>query len=152
EQLQSQGLAADIAREKSQEQFGDPATIKGRCYWIKQGDALMFRTATIVLLALLCLALGFTTFGSYRSQRQMADQMAALADQLKALADQQRVVASTPPAAAEPKPLEIIGRAVLGSPDKPAANVNITIIDAKDGSHVRRIATDDDGRFHSGAL
>src|SRR5437773_2776108 len=112
-----------LHREQSQEKFGDPATITRRCYWIKQGDALMFRTATIVLLAMLCLALGFTTFGSWRSQRQMADQMVALAEQLKTLAEQQRVVASTPPAA-EPKPLEITGRAILGPPDKPAANIN----------------------------
>src|SRR4051794_21930717 len=77
EQLQSQGLGADLARQKSQEQFGDVAAATRRCYWIKQGDALMFRTAVIVLLAILCLALGFTTFSSVRSQRHMAEQMAA---------------------------------------------------------------------------
>src|SRR6266850_1710062 len=75
EQLESQGLAADVAQQKSQEKFGDPATITRRCYWIKQGDALMFRAAVIVLLAILCVALGFTTFSGVRSQRRMAEQM-----------------------------------------------------------------------------
>jgi hypothetical protein len=151
EQLQSQGLPADQAQQKSQEKFGDAAAIVRRCYWIKQGDYVMFRTAVIALLGMFCLALAFSTYSSWRSQRQMADQMTALAERLQALSDQQKAVAIVP-APAEPKPLEITGHAFIGAPDKPAANINLTIIDVKDGSHVRRIATDSDGRFHSGAL
>src|SRR4051812_24538015 len=64
EQLQSQGLAADQAQQKSQEKFGDPASIGRRCYWIKQGDYLMFRALVIALLGILCVALAFTALGS----------------------------------------------------------------------------------------
>src|SRR5438045_1954912 len=60
EQLQSQGIATQEALQKSQQKFGDAAAISRRCYWIKQGDALMFRTAVILLLFILCLSLGAT--------------------------------------------------------------------------------------------
>jgi type II secretory pathway pseudopilin PulG len=152
EQLQSHGATSAEARAQSQEQFGDAATISRRCYWIKQGDALMFRTAVIVLLSLLCLALGATVFTSWRSQRQTADQMTALAEQLKALAEQQRSVASTPPSAAEPKPLEITGQVYVGSPDKPSPNTEVMICRVGDGEVVRRVTTGDDGTFRSGPL
>src|SRR4051812_20674366 len=58
EQLRSQGLARAEAQQKSQEKFGDARAFPRRCYWIKQGDVLMFRSAVIVLLSLVCLALG----------------------------------------------------------------------------------------------
>src|SRR6266404_398554 len=121
ERLQSQGFAENEARQKSQQKFGDAAAISRRCYWIKQGDALMFRSAVILLLSILCLALGATVFTSWRSQRQMAEQMSALAEQLKLLAEQQRSAAPTLPPA-EAKPLEITGQVYVGSPDKPSAN------------------------------
>lgn len=152
EQLQSQGLTTGEAREKSQAKFGDAVSIGRRCYWIKQGDALMFRTAIIVLLTLLCCALGLVAYGGYRSQRQMAEQMAALAAELKAMADQQKAVVATPPPAAEPKPLEITGRVYIGSPDKPAANASLALIDLKDASGVRSFKADDAGHFQSGPL
>jgi hypothetical protein len=151
ELLEAQGIAAGAARRQTQEKFGDVATIGRRCYWIKQGDTLMFRTAVILLLAGLCLALGFATFSSVRSQRQMAEQMATLAEQLKALAEQQRtVVPTTQPA--DPKPLEITGKAYIGSPDKPAAYHEIKICKAIDGEIIRRLPTAADGAFSSGPL
>src|SRR5438552_17450825 len=99
ERLKAQGLPSAEAQRTSQQKFGDTAAISRRCYWIKQGDALMFRTAVILLLSILCLALGATVFSSWRSQRQTADQMAALAEQLKALAEQQRAPVSSLPSA-----------------------------------------------------
>ena len=78
--------------------------------------------------------------------------MNALTEQLKALADLQRATATIPATAADPKPLEITGKAYIGSPDKPAAKARITILDAKDASHVRSVETDDEGNFHSGPL
>src|SRR5439155_19755999 len=121
-------------------------------YWIKQGDALMFRAALILLLAILCLALGLATFSSYRSQRQMDEQMAALAEQLQALADSQRTSPSAAPIAAEPKPLEITGKVFIGSPDKPAADTEVMICRVSDGEIVRLAMTADDGSFRSGPL
>lgn len=151
EQLESQGLAPSEARQKSEEKFGDPAAIGRCCYWIKQGDTLMFRTATIILLTLLCLALGFSTFSSWQSQRQMAQQMTNLAEELKALASQEKVPPSPAPPA-ESKPLEITGKVFVGSPDKPAANAEVMICRVSDGEIVRRITADATGRFSSGPL
>src|SRR5205085_6116348 len=103
ERLRSQGLPENLARQQSQEKFGDALAISRRCYWIKQGDALMFRTAVIALLSILCLVLGATVFTSWHSQRQMAEQMSALAEQLKLLAEQQHSAApALPPAEVKP--------------------------------------------------
>jgi hypothetical protein len=153
EQLASQGVAADEARQRSEEKFGDPFAIGRRCYWIRQGDTLMFRTVIIVLLVALCLALGVAAISSWQTQRQMANQMAALAEQLKALAEQQKALPTVAPSSpAEPKPLEITGRVFLGPADKPSANTEVMICRVSDGEIVRRTMTSDRGLFQSGPL
>jgi hypothetical protein len=158
-ELQAAGVTPQEAQHKAETRFGDAATIGRRCYWIKQGDTIMFRYATIGLLVILCLALAATTIGSWRSQARMAEQMDALTLQLRALADAQQAAAEQAAAqraaaapAAEPQPLEITGKAFVGSPDKPAQHIQLTVIDVKDGSTVRKIATDSDGSFRSGPL
>jgi hypothetical protein len=148
EQLQSRGATAEQARQTSQQEFGNATAISRRCYWIKQGDALMFRTAVILLLSLLCVALGATVFSTWRSQRQTAEQMAALAEQLKLFAEQNAV----PISAAEAKPLEITGVVFLGSPDKPSSNTEIIVCRVSDGEIIRRVTTLGDGSFRSGPL
>src|SRR5262245_23931133 len=142
EQLQSQGATSAEAHAQPQQKFGNAAAISRRCYWIKQGDALMFRTAVILLLSLLCLAFGATVFSTWRSQRQTAEQMAALAEQLKLLAEQQRAAAAPTPST-EPKPLEITGQVFIGSPDKPSACTEVMICRVSDGEVVRRVTTKD---------
>ena len=114
EQLAASGLAPADARQQTQDKFGDVAAIGRRCWWIKQGDSLMFRGAIIGLIVVLCLALAATTIGSWQSQTRMADQMAALSEQLKALAERPA------PAPVVPAPLEVKGQLYLGSPDQPA--------------------------------
>jgi type II secretory pathway pseudopilin PulG len=151
EQLEAQGAHSDDARRISQEKFGDPAAIGRRCYWIKQGDYLMFRTAVILLLTVVCLVLALAVFSSWRSQRQTAEQMVMLAEQLKAIAEQQRT-ASTTGASPEPKPLEITGNVFVGTPDKPAANTEVMICRVSDGEVIRRLTTASDGTFQSGPL
>jgi hypothetical protein len=151
EQLEAQGLATAAARQKSEAKFGDAATISRRCYWIKQGDTLMFRAAIIALLSLLCFALGLATFSGYRSQRRMAEQMTALAEQLKVLADQQKKGVAIPPPT-ETKPLEITGHVFVASPDKPSINTEVMICRVSDGEIVRRVETNENGSFQSGPL
>src|SRR5688572_13446363 len=75
EHLQQQGVPATTAHGQAQAQFGDLAAIGRRCYWIKQGDTLMFRFAIIGLLSILGIALGITALGTWRSQTRMAEQM-----------------------------------------------------------------------------
>jgi hypothetical protein len=77
--------------------------------------------------------------------------MAALAEQLKLLAEQQRA-APMPTPSVEPKPLEITGKVFIGSPDKPAANASLTLIDLKDASRIRSFRADKEGNFNSGPL
>jgi cell division protein FtsB len=149
EKLQSQGLPTVEAREKSQAKFGDADLIGRRCYWIKQGDALMFRTAIIVLLSLLCCALGLVAFNGYRSQRHMAEQMAALAAELKALAQQRNVPATIPEPPPEPQPLKIKGHVYLGTRDKPASNWEVMVCQAFNGEPIRRLTTSANGAFDS---
>jgi hypothetical protein len=148
ERLQQQGLPASAAHEQAQAQFGDLAAISRRCYWIKQGDTLMFRSAIIALLSILCLALAVTTLGSWRSQSRMSEQMAALTAQLKALAESQTAV----PLASQPVPFEIRGQVYLASPEKPAANAEVMVCRAGDGEIVRRLVTDKAGAYASGPL
>jgi hypothetical protein len=148
-ELEAAGVASDQARQKAQEQFGDTAAIGRRCYWIKQGDSLMFRTAVVCLLVALCIGLAITTIGSWQAQSRMAAQMDSLTAQLKVLSETKTAEPAVP---AERQPLEITGTAYLGSPDTPAAHSRITIIDVKDGTVVRHIATDREGSFKSGPL
>jgi hypothetical protein len=148
ERLESQGLDPTKARQQSQEKFGDVAAIGRRCYWIKQGDTLMFRGAIILLIVVLCLGLGITTVGSWTSQAQMAQQMNALTEQLKALAE--RPVPASP--SEQHPPQEITGKVYVGTPQTPAANKELSIINARDASVVRRIMTDSEGQYRSGPL
>jgi hypothetical protein len=152
ERLETQGVSSPDARQKSQEKFGDAAAIGRRCYWIKQGDTLMFRGALIALLAVLSIGLAMTVLVSWQTQSGMAEQMRALAEQLKELAERQKEARSAPPAPAEPKPLEIQGKVYHGSPDKPAAGTEVMICRAADGEIVRRVSTNDGGVFQSGPL
>lgn len=153
DRLLAQGLDAHAARKQSQEQFGDVAAISRRCYWIKQGDYLMFRTAVIILLVVLCLGLGVTAFSSLRTQQQMAQQMVVLAEQLKAVAQRQQpeapLLAAKP---SEPPPQEITGKAYIKQLSVPASKKEVLVLSANDGQIVRRVMTDDQGRYQSGPL
>jgi hypothetical protein len=153
ERLQARGVAPDAAQQQAAKKFGDAAAIGRRCYWIQHGDSLMFRYAVIALLSLLCLGLTITAIASWQSQARMAKQMAALTEQLKVLAE--RPPAPPVPmsvAPVEPIPLEIVGNLYVGSPDKPAANREVTIVSAQDGSVVRRVMSDANGKFRSSPL
>lgn len=146
EQLAAGGLTPADARLQTQEKFGDIAAIGRRCWWIKQGDSLMFRGAIISLIVVLCLALAATTIGSWQSQTRMADQMATLSEQLKALAERPA------PAPAVAAPLEVKGQIYVGSPDKPAAEAEVYVSRVEDGEIIRRVTTDQRGEYRTGPL
>jgi len=148
ERLQAQGVSAADAKTQAESKFGDTTAIRRTCYWIQHGDSLMFRGAVIALLSILCLGLTITAVASWQSQARMALQMTDLTAQLKALAEKPPTV----PVPAQPKPLELTGKLCNGSPDTPAAGVEVTIINVKDGSILRRVTSDEQGRFRSGPL
>jgi hypothetical protein len=146
EQLAAAGLAPAEARQHTQQKFGDVAAIGRRCWWIKQGDSLMFRGAIIGLIVVLCIALAATTIGSWQSQTRMADQMAALSEQLKALAERPA------PAPAVPAPLEVKGMLYVSSPDQPAAGAEDYVSRVEDGEVIRRVTADQRGEYRTGPL
>src|SRR5678815_1743486 len=100
----------------------------------------MMRWTLIALAAVLCILLGLSVLGNWRTQSQLADEMGKLSAELKALA----AAKQTPPPA--PQPPEITGVIYAGSKDKPVANAAIAIIKT-DGSVVRRIACDAKGEY-----
>ncbi|MCI0361376.1 MAG: permease prefix domain 1-containing protein [Planctomycetaceae bacterium] len=149
ERHQATGLSEAESREKAQQAFGDVREIGRRCYWIKQGDSLMFRGAIALLLVVLAVSLAAVTVRSWQAESRMAEQIGALTAQLKELADRP----TAPLAAAAPSgPIEIKGRMFVGSPDRPAAGVPLSVINVSDGKLVRKVVSDSQGSFTSGPL
>src|SRR5258707_15214770 len=75
ERLEAHGVSSRDDRQKSQDRFGDAIVIGRRCYWIKQGDTLMFRGALLILLTVLSIGLAIAVLVSWQSQSGMAEQM-----------------------------------------------------------------------------
>jgi len=149
-QFQAQGAPPAAAERTAHDRFGDVTAIRRRCYWIHEGESLMFRTAVLVLLVGLSLGLTVAAVGTWRSQSRLTEQVTALTEQLKLLAENQR--AAVPPAPAEPKPLEIVGRVYAGSPEQPVAGKELVIVSVKDGNIIRRVLSDAQGNYRSGPL
>jgi hypothetical protein len=150
ERLAAHGAPPEAARQAAHQHFGDVPSIRRRCYWIREGESLMFRTAVLVLLVGLSLGLTVTAIGTWQTQSCLAEQVTALTEQLKLLAENQR--AAAPPPAAEPKPLEIVGRVFARSPDQPVAGKEVLIVSVKDGNIIRRVLSDAQGNYRSGPL
>ena len=146
ERLTAAGTPTDEAQRQTRKKFGDVAAIGRRCWWIQQGDALMFRGAIVSLIVILCVVLAITTIGSWQSQSRMADQMNALSQQLKALAERPE------PTPAVNKPAELKGKLFINSPDQPAKGAEVIIARVDDGEIVRRVTTSATGEFQSGPL
>ena len=147
ERHQSGGLGETESREKAREAFGDVREIGRRCYWIKQGDSLMYRGAIALLLAVLALSLIAVTLRSWQAESRMADQIGALTAQLKELAERQPAAAAP---IAIPAPIEITGRAFAGN--RLAGGAPLSVIDVSHGKTVRQLKSDSDGSFTSGPL
>ena len=147
ERHRSAGLGEAESREKAREAFGDVREIGRRCYWIKQGDSLMYRGAIALLLAILALSLIAVTLRSWQAESRMADQIGALTAQLKELAERQP---AAPAPIAIPAPIEITGRAFAG--DRLAGGAPLSVFDVSHGKTVRQLKSDSDGSFTSGPL
>ena len=147
----------DQAAQRALAQFGDVARVKRQCWWIHKGDEVMIRTAAIGALVLLTIGVAVVGFGGWQLQRNLAfrHRRAKRATRLaqpaqKAMLDQQR-------------PPEISGLAYLGDPSRPAKDVEIQVYMFSEepatagqgkptGVVVRRLHTDEAGRFESGVL
>lgn len=143
--LVQRGSAPDEARAAARRKFGDIEKIHQTCYWIQNGETIMLRWTLVSLTAVLCILLGLSVLGNWRTQSQLADEMGKLSAELKAMA----VAKQTPPAV--PLPPEITGVIYAGSKDKPAIAAPVTILLAN-GSVVRKTNTDENGIYRSGPL
>ena len=140
-ELTKTGTAREQARAAARQKFGDVEKIQKTCYWIQNGETIMLRWTLVSLAAVLCILLGLSVLGNWRTQSQLAEQVGKLSEELKAMA----AAKQTPPAA--PQPPEITGMIYAGSKNKPAADAKVTILRA-DGSVVRRATCDaEPGRF-----
>ena len=114
----------------------------------------MFRTAGVVLLALLVIGVAAMGVGGWQLQRNLSARTEELSEQLASLTATQQAML------AQQRPPEITGRCYLGEPSKPAADVAIKIYRFPEsrgtmgdaGIVVDVVRTGADGRFSTGAL
>jgi hypothetical protein len=143
--LTKSGSAPEEARSAARKNFGDVEKIQKTCYWIQNGETIMLRWTLIVLASVLCVLLGLSVLGNWRTQSQLADEMGKLSAELKALA----AAKETPPPA--PQPPEITGTIYAGSKDKPLSGASVAVLKA-DSTVVRRVICDKAGVYRSGPL
>ena len=144
-ELTKRGVAAEEARFAARKKFGDVEKIQKTCYWIQNGETIMLRWTLVALASVLCVLLGLSVLGNWRTQSQLAEQVGKLSDELKAMA----AAKQTPPPV--PQPPEITGVIYEGSKEKPLAGRRVAILRA-DGTVVRRTSCDENGVFRSGPL
>ncbi|MBC7855324.1 MAG: carboxypeptidase regulatory-like domain-containing protein, partial [Pirellulaceae bacterium] len=144
-EMTKRGATTDEAQAAARQKFGDVEKIKQTCYWIQNGETIMLRWTLVSLAAVLCILLGLSVLGNWRTQSHLADEMGKLSAELIALA-----AAKQPPPPA-PQPPEITGMIYAGSKDKPVAGASVAILRG-DGTVVRRTTCDEKGNYHSGPL
>ena len=67
-ELTKGGAAAEEAHTAARKKFGDVAQITKACYWIHNGETIMLRWTLVSLAAVLCILLGLSVLGNWRSQ------------------------------------------------------------------------------------
>jgi hypothetical protein len=152
------GKPEDEAARLALAQFGDVAKVKRQCWWIHNGEDVMFRTAGIALLSLLTIGVTVVGFGGWQLQRNLASRTEELSEQLATLTATQQAML------VQQRPPEITGSAYLGDPSKPAKDVEIQVFRFSEeppnngmgaiasGVVARRLRTDALGHFDSGIL
>jgi hypothetical protein len=145
-ELERRGIPAADAEAQAREKFGDVSAVSRQCYWVQQGDTIMFRRVTIALVVLLCVGLIATTANSWLAQSRLTQQLAQLNEQLASLTKTQETLQD------RQKPLSITGLIYDGDKSKPVANHEVGIARLNDSAVVRRIKTDSRGIYDSGPL
>lgn len=143
------GLPPDAAAADALRRFGDVAAVRRKCWWIQQGDQIMFRALAAGVLVTLMIAMLALGVSGWRVQSALADRLDRLTGELASLGAAQQALLDQQ--ATKPSP-EIRGRAYLGDPSRPAADVEVQIWIASDMKIFRRVRTDADGHFRSNAL
>jgi len=144
EKIARQGTDDEQARQLAAKNFGNPEQIQRRCWWIQQGDQVMFRGIAVTLLVVLCLGLVAMGFGNWRLNARLEELTAVITE----LSKRQ----SQAPAREPKQPPEISGHCYLRDRAHSAAGAEIELRQLPGLEVVRRLRTDHDGRFRSGPL
>ncbi len=143
------GLNEEQAKAHAAGRFGDVAAILRQCWWIKKGDAIMFRSAAIILGCICVIGLFAVAYSAWRIEASFTDQMGALSGQLAEL-NQTLTNNNANNALAQPvdnRP-QITGKLYLGDPSVPAVGAEVEVWDAKSmDAPVREIRTDENGNY-----
>lgn len=143
------GCSALDAEQRARERFGNVAAIRRKCWWIQQGDQIMWRWFGIGLFLALVTAIAAVGIGGWKVQVAMADRLDRLTDELAFIHRGQEAMLARQPAETVP---EIRGSAYLGDPSRPAANAELQIWNATELKLFRRVRTDGSGRFRSHSI
>ncbi|HEV3137886.1 MAG TPA: permease prefix domain 1-containing protein [Pirellulales bacterium] len=156
--LVRRGEAEEQAARLALARFGDVARVKRQCWWIHNGEEVMFRTVGIALLTLLTIGVAVVGFGGWQLQRNLTSRTEELSEQLASLTTTQQAML------AQQRPPEITGLAYLGDRSTPAKDVEIKVFRFSEeppsnnlgqrasGVVTRRLHTDASGHFDSGIL
>lgn len=144
--LARNGIPTADAEVQAREKFGDVSAVSRQCYWVQQGDTIMFRRVTIALVVLLCVGLIATTANSWLAQSRMTQQLAQLNEQLASLTKTQESLQD------QQKPLSITGLIYDGDKSKPVANHEVGIARLSDCEVVRKVITNAQGELESAPL
>ncbi len=142
------GLNEEQAKAHAANRFGDVAAILRQCWWIKKGEVIMFRSAAIILGCICVIGLFTVAYSAWRIEASFTDQMGTLSQELSELNETGARFLSQPQATQ----MEIAGHLYLGDPSVPAASGEVEIWDAMEMTVVRRVRSEADGSFRSGAL
>ncbi len=147
------GLNEEQAKAHAAGCFGDVAAILRQCWWIKKGDAIMFRSAAIILGCICVIGLFAVAYSTWQIEASFTDRMDTLSGELRQLNEtQQRLLANLSRADVDHAEQQITGKLYLGDPSVPAVNAEVEIWNAKTQTMVRQVRTDSNGHYATGAL
>jgi len=100
------------AEEQARRSFGNVSRVAWQCLWIRLGDQIMFRAATIVIGILMAIGIVALAWNGWQVQRTMNEQMDDLKAELAALNQTQRELLQRETST---KLIEITGKAYYGA-------------------------------------
>ena len=95
--LVRRGEAEEQAARLALARFGDVARVKRQCWWIHNGEEVMFRMAGIGLLSLLTIGVAVVGFGGWQLQRNLTSRTEELSEQLASLTTTQQAMLAQAP-------------------------------------------------------
>ncbi|MEX0939470.1 MAG: permease prefix domain 1-containing protein [Pirellulales bacterium] len=121
------GRDANEAEQEALTRFGSPTRALVHCFWIQWGDRIMQKTLSAVLLTALTAAVVVLAIVGWQSRQTLATRLNYVSDQLVSLNESQQKLLELQSRTMS-NTVSISGRAYLGTPDKPVANLEVMIV------------------------